>query len=232
MKKCFKWYVLAIIFCFFSNFSSNAYKKEDLEHVKTMAGIIELVLVLPLEFIDKLPPECVAAFASTNLIACSYSHVAGNFCCRALESNENVVSMIARLLKVVRLKNAPLPICLFFLKAISLIIANKLLNNKLDGEKYRIKRRYFRACIFAVIDSLMQIFNQGDFTFDDPRLNRLTGQYKFATAIGMFIGNLISNGMAEYIGEKIIQGAEGNSNDLLKTNHNTKNNDTNPWEKI
>lgn len=58
-----------------------------------------------------------------------------------------------------------------------------------------------------------------DFIFDNPELVKLTkqyqlGQYQLGAALGVFIGNLISNGMAEYIGEKIILGTEntvGNS---------------------
>jgi len=213
MEKFLNWCVLTIIICFVSNFPSKAYTKDDLEHAKTIAGIVELASALPLEFIDNLPPECAAMLASTSLIACSYSHVAENFCCRALESNEDVVSMIARFLKVVRLRNAPLPIFLFFLKTISLVIANKFLNSNFKGKTHRIKRRYFRAFIFAAIDSFMQMLNQRDFTFDDPRLTRLTEQYKLGATLGVFIGNLVSNGMAEYIGEKLIQGVEEDASD-------------------
>ena len=57
MKKNFNWHILTIIICFFSNFSSNAYTKEDLELAKTRAVIVDLVSSLSIIFSDKLPPE-------------------------------------------------------------------------------------------------------------------------------------------------------------------------------
>jgi hypothetical protein len=54
------------------------------------------------------------------------------------------------------------------------------------------------------------MFNNWD---NNLQLIRLARDHKAYVSVGVFIGNLVSNGIAEYIGEKIIQGTEEDASD-------------------
>lgn len=214
--RCLSWYILTIITCSACNFSLNAYTKEDLERAKNIAGVVELISALPLEFLNDVNPECAAFFASTNLAECNYAQIVENLCSRSLESDENIVSIIARLLKIIRLKKAPLPISLFIAKTFLMMITNRTINNHLKEQKYHLFRRCLRCIAYTIIDSTSYMLNEKNITFDNQILTHITNQYKVAAIAGIFVGNLISNGTVEYLGEKIIEGAN-----KTKTNSNS-----------
>lgn len=197
-------YILAIIICASSNFSLYAYTKEDLERARNIAGVVELMSVLPLEFIDTMSPACATFFTSIHTNDYDYTQMVGNLCSRSLEIDENIVSMIARFLKTVRLKKASVPTTLFIVKALLMVITNHAINNHFEEQKNRIKRRFLRGIAFAIIDIML---NEGGIVSDYQIMTQFSGQ-SAAKLAGIFISNLISNGMAEYLGEKIIQGVE------------------------
>jgi hypothetical protein len=122
--------------------------------------------------------------------------------------NENMVRIIPKLIEIVKDKKGSRPAFLLLLKTVLLVKTNEFINYKYQDTKLRIKRRWIRAFAFAAIESFVDVFNRWDCVFENPKLVRLAENNQLRASIGIFIGNLIYNGITEYMGEKIIQGIE------------------------
>ncbi len=118
MKKWFKWSALTITICFVSNFSSNAYTKEDLELAKTRAMIVDLVSSLSIIFSDKLSPELAKLADQVSPIARDCSRMVEDSCSRALETDGGMDGVFQRIFEIIPVPDKHKPKVSFVLKTV------------------------------------------------------------------------------------------------------------------
>jgi hypothetical protein len=184
------------------NFSVKAYARKDLETFKTNVAIVETVLSLPFILSNKPSVELLQIPYPATLVK-------GWVSC-ALEADNSYISCIKALIIILKLCANPEfsrtvgishPKYLI-LRNILVSILHVIIMKTYPEQKHRTKRRVFRAAIFAFIDSFF-FSNSNSYNNQYLREGEL-----IAVFLGRFCGKLIVNGINEYIGEKIIQGAD------------------------
>jgi hypothetical protein len=189
MKKFLRFYILVIIFLV-SNFSAMAYTRKDLENIQNGSSVANLILSLPFIISDN-PSESTFNMSLPAVIPEGLLE-------SALESS-NLIAIVTVLSKRLRLYanpefakkvGIPHPVLLSILT----LIIYKIIMKKYPTQKNRIKRRVIRAIVMATMKAFLQSSVEED-----------QSASKF---LGNFLSALVAHSLGEYIGEKIIQGAE------------------------
>lgn len=201
MKKSI--YILGIvIFSIFFQVNAYAYTKKDLTELQENAALADCILTLPYILSDReelifLPMPAILLEEIT---------------ATALENNTDLRSEMMRLIRDFKLLSqlpryrGKVDYKMYFLKIILTRMANYMIKASCLGDDLRVKRRIIRVIITSMIDALLLPMpnNKQNERFEGGELLAI----EIAAFAGKFCSGLFFNGIAEYIGEKIIKNAD------------------------
>ena len=185
--------LLLTFFCFTLNNSANAYTKKNLENLQLGSAIGELVLSMPFLLDRNLNTYKFALSFPADILERQISCT--------LEKDTHLISELTILLK--HWKIHPNFLVARFIATCLFRLSNVVIKSIWHRSyKERSDRRFVRAIINSFIGLIVfaPIFKDDSFR-----------QYLDASPAETFITLLLSNGLGEYIGEKIIQGTEEES---------------------
>ena len=187
MKKYLRFFAI-LAFCLNLNFSTNAYTRKNLETIQLCTAITEFVLTTPF-LINNDNNTPLLSFLP---IPASITH---SFVSAALETNAHLISSITRFAAAFKENSYSFPVE-HFIGPILSRIANHIIMNNYPDQDQRINRRVIRTITYSM---LFTVVNLPAILNNSEQLNNFRIR---------FLGSIIGIGLAEYVGEQIIQGVE------------------------
>jgi len=169
------------------NFSTNAYTRKNLEALQLCTTIAELALTTPFLINNDVNNTQLLSYLP---FPASMAH---SFVSASLETNCNLISSITRFAAAFKENSYSFPVR-HFIGPILSRIANHIIMNNYPDQDQRINRRVIRtitySMLFTVVNLPIIIKNP------EPANNPLIH----------FLASIFVIGLAEYVGEQIIQG--------------------------